>query len=1406
MKGNAGLLVALLIVLVSAVFILIPLRFSGFFALTTGENASLALWDITDSQGGNLYVYADGSPLGSRENSTTLARFYANYTNITSGQSINGTGVVCNISFNVSGAFTSPANMWFNASSRLYVYNRSFASRGLYPWNATCYGSSQNYDTLTTVDNVTVTNTPAGIYVPLLTKTCYEDTICYHNFSADCYDIDDVDENNLTYGYKAGTDFSGFGINTSTGNITVYVTNDTACGDFYVTLIDKDSTGWGSTADKEFVVNAVNDAPSLGSVQSSSYQNSSLYYDIDATDEETPSGPFFFNITFLACYRPFSSQHTNVSNCTGLFAINSSTGVINRTVVFANSEVGNYTVNFTVTDTGNNLSGTSTPPYAWLFNETDAHVINFTVIDINDRPAISAVANQFWSQGQSVTLVINASDIDNGTLAFSATTLYRNLSSYYNTSLFPVAFNETLRLDNGTSLGNATLNFAPLLNGQVGNYTLNFSVYDGRQNGTQSLLVNFTIYNINDQPSLNFSCRNYSVEGVGYYCNVGQNTTDPDNFASYVPYTDAVNGTLTYSINFTYCNKTFNASDTNCSIFAINQTTGVINYTTPLRNDTGNYTLNVTVTDGGNLAASSVFNFTVIADYAPNITTSIASQTATQDQAFFLSVNATDLDNATDTLAFRTETYYRNGTLLNATKFPIQTDLGYWPLGPATGMMNYTTINNSQVGNYTVKIIVNDTWGREDYRLVNFTVYNANDPPVINFTCLNATNETTYYSPTSYLCNVGQNTTDPDQQTPYGDTLTYGMAFLAGLPLFSINPATGLINFSAANDSWANSSLNFTYAVNITVSDSSGLGASQTLNITVYAVNDPPELNFTNTSISVNSTYFENVSAEMRDEENDAPFAFNVTFVNCSKTNTSDTNCSIFAINQTTGVINFSALEKDRGNYTLNVTVRDSGNTTYPHNATGWKLVSFRLTAMNHAPGADIVGTFNINWTYTSSFSENDTITFMINVSDADGDTLSCTWFRNSTQIGSVESCQDDSTWEYTPGFDEAGYWTMRLQVSDSQSTAYDEWNVNISNRNRPPELIYPAQNQSWNMNTVNRNIVLSYNFRDPDNENSVSNDDNNLTINYTGPQHVTVMIDDHLPPLSIEPANWTNKAAVTLTPQTDWYGIESIIFTVNDSQASASSNNITLNVSYTEATQQTVVQQSGGGGGGATSSGTKVASLTITVSPMEKIKAFNRTSAVVTLKNTGQVVLSNISIRVYVKEANDIAPSLTKSSVGQLTTNEEANTTLNIVTYELTKDNYEVKLTASVADPKFNQSTTIYIRPIFNETRLEERIQVARDLFQDNPECIDLMELIFQAEKEVTGNNVEKAKQLTESAIENCRDIIQYANATKRKVTPEAETIPINEITIALLFISLVAVVAYNMAEKRAQARKEKK
>lgn len=129
---------------------------------------------------------------------------------------------------------------------------------------------------------------------------------------------------------------------------------------------------------------------------------------------------------------------TYYDNFTG-FEINRSTGLINRTS-FNQSFVGNNTINISCSDD--------------VFNTSQIFVL--TILNVNDAPNLSSIGSQIATEGVLFTLDVDATDADNDTLIFNAST-----------TLFTI--------NNETGL----INFTPVIS-QIGNYTINISVFDGQ--------------------------------------------------------------------------------------------------------------------------------------------------------------------------------------------------------------------------------------------------------------------------------------------------------------------------------------------------------------------------------------------------------------------------------------------------------------------------------------------------------------------------------------------------------------------------------------------------------------------------------------------------------------------------------------------------------------------------------------------------------------------------------------------------------------------------------------------------------------------------------------------------------------------------------------------------------------
>ncbi len=122
--------------------ILLQPAFTGFFAYTVGFDSRLEVWDSTEQQGGGENAFIN-EPV----------TFFANFTNLTSSQPINGSGIFCEITFNISGDWSDPESMTYDESLTMYKYNRTFNLMGNYSWNVSCDGSAQGYDVLNVTDS-----------------------------------------------------------------------------------------------------------------------------------------------------------------------------------------------------------------------------------------------------------------------------------------------------------------------------------------------------------------------------------------------------------------------------------------------------------------------------------------------------------------------------------------------------------------------------------------------------------------------------------------------------------------------------------------------------------------------------------------------------------------------------------------------------------------------------------------------------------------------------------------------------------------------------------------------------------------------------------------------------------------------------------------------------------------------------------------------------------------------------------------------------------------------------------------------------------------------------------------------------------------------------------------------------
>ena len=115
----------------------------GFSNYTVTISSKLQIFDDTDSM-----TKLTGQSV----------RFYANYTNVSSGAPISS---LCNISFNLGG-WTIPVLMTYNSTSALHEYNMSFGTSGTFAFNISCHASVSGFDDLSAIDTTVIAMPRSG--------------------------------------------------------------------------------------------------------------------------------------------------------------------------------------------------------------------------------------------------------------------------------------------------------------------------------------------------------------------------------------------------------------------------------------------------------------------------------------------------------------------------------------------------------------------------------------------------------------------------------------------------------------------------------------------------------------------------------------------------------------------------------------------------------------------------------------------------------------------------------------------------------------------------------------------------------------------------------------------------------------------------------------------------------------------------------------------------------------------------------------------------------------------------------------------------------------------------------------------------------------------------------------------
>jgi PKD repeat protein len=286
---------------------------------------------------------------------------------------------------------------------------------------------------------------------------------------------------------------------------------------------------------------------------------------------------------------------------------------------------------------------------------------------------------------------------------------------------------------------------------------------------------------------------------------------------------------------------------------------------THVYDDNGEYTVTLTVSDDDGGIGTNITLATII-NQNPTIEDVDEIYYATEDQTFSLQINAEDASG--DILTFSDES-----------------DL--FEIDSKNGLIEFTP-KNQDVGNYIVRVWVNDDDGGKTLLGFFLTVEDVNDPPT-----LDDIGSQVAFEDETFILAVLAYDPDSDEKLTYSDDSH----------IFTINSKTGIISFVPTNEDVGQE------IITVTVSDSKEAEDQKTFLLTIKNINDAPELAvIPNRVTEAKSEFTLTITAS---DDDDAMLIY------------SD-DSDMFSIDPVTGKISFIPENKDAGIHEINITVTDA--------------------------------------------------------------------------------------------------------------------------------------------------------------------------------------------------------------------------------------------------------------------------------------------------------------------------------------------------------------------------------------------------------------------------------------------------------------------------------------------------
>ena len=1184
-------------------------------------------------------------------------------------------------------------------------------------------------------------------------------------------------------------------INSSTGNLTINATEDSQTGYFSIPLSVTNVSAGADSNDFdikyfEFIINATNDAPnftSSGIVNNYSFLANSFVqnFTLTASDEESHF-PLVFDIVFNTtnCTHGAGTGYNDNENCSLLDFGLTLTNFSNESAVLSfgpnTSYVGTYWANVSVMDAAVNYDC----PHDWCdatYNTTNlttyySEMVKFTVYPTLAIDATNCTGATLMEYEEfNCTIIITTPNEEDALTLTSDASFRTGTGSPDDSSWF--------YSDNSVNSSNFNYNVSVSVTPtkiDVGNWTINFTVDNGISDVVSDSILLYVNYTESDVILDSISNRtlydNYNLSVIGF----DEDLLILDNSVK--------NENLTFNSNTSWVSY-----DSKVTLSSTNYSTAIFNvdYDSVLANNgTGNYSIFINVTDEIGNTDNQTFVIEILNETAPEWNDTLVfpiSLNLTEGVLFTYNVSMNVTDEEGNNITFYYENISAEFCSLNSTNFNY-----------STGIINFTP-TDCDVGYHNVSIIASNLKLNSTAREFNFTVNNiADNPSIIEFKANNGSSQNLVENPNLVVAEASEvvfNITlqDEDFLIPsgqrddfYNESLTIDITFTNSSDV----DVTDLFDFSFIGESGLYSSsvdygASFTpsgaqvdnYTIFVNIIDVSGASINRTFYLNISEVSDPP--NFTtieNQSVTIHDILSFTVSAsDEEDDRNGVNLSYSIVILSVGAPN--------LTIGSETGVVTFDMDSNSSyaGAWKYNVSVTDSDSKI------DWQeiyvYVYGNASLISPSSGSVFNLTENLegvlNFTINHSVGDNLTYEFWI-------DSISCSFQNNSDcSYGNLSLRETNNSfgngsvygWTFTPNYTDETYNnsknitvsvypnTENLTSTQKAAVATNfSFKLDINHTNAPPEILVGFGSNSGTYGTATPiTITLTENIRDYDYLDSYYLQD--VTFGVTSAEGVNSQ-------LYAEGSAGANSLPWNGTID-DWslqlYALtaleELVSVSANDSFESVTSDS--FRVTFT-APSETVITVPRSGGGSTTK--IKHYSLKLIAPQDVVISELGFIEIPFAVQNNGQVDLRGISLDSFVTFndafSDDVKISIGDSYIEELKFGQSENFTMRIVANTQRAGKYKATILANVTSPKFSDFADFFIEiKKANESEAEQILIFTDKFVADNPECLELTELLNEAEKAFSlgeySNSVKIAREVTEA----CEDAIEANEQVRYKV-----------------------------------------